>query len=73
MAGFALDDVDPGLAVGRAIDLAHAEEGLARDQARPAHKREFKLRQWGCNGFVTLVDRAIAEQRLVGWTGLPIG
>src|SRR3546814_2953018 len=41
----ALDDVDERLAVGLAIDLAHAEERLATDEPRAVDVRECEPRQ----------------------------
>src|SRR3546814_1317193 len=61
----ALDDVDERLAVGLAIDLAHAEERLATDEPRAVDVRECEPRQRRRQCLVGLVDGALTEQRLV--------
>src|SRR3546814_9270547 len=61
----ALDDVDERLAVGLAIDLAHAEERLATDEPRAVDAWELESRQRRSQRLVGLVDGARAEQRLV--------
>src|SRR3546814_15983537 len=61
----ALDDVDERLAVGLAIDLAHAEERLATDEPRTVDAWELEPRQRRSQRLVGLVDGPLAEQRLV--------
>src|SRR3546814_8802121 len=69
----ALDDVDERLAVGLAIDLAHAEERLATDEPRTVDAWELEPRQRRSQRLVGLVDGAPAEQRLVERARFAIG
>ncbi|MCY1402537.1 hypothetical protein D9M71_176830 [compost metagenome] len=62
----ALQHLDAGFAVGRALGFLHQDERLAIHHARAAQVREVQLCQRRGDGLVALGDAPLAEQRLVG-------